>query len=576
VGTAIPAATTSYDPATGLAATTTSASAVITRTYDKLGRLISYDDGAGNTTTTKYDAFDQPVEVSDSAQSTVTYTYDRTAEPRGIPTSMTDSVAGTFTATYDADGNLVQEQLPGGTTLSITRDETGASTNRLYEDAAHNAVASDEVDATIDGQVVHDTATTGGTRTRTYVYDAIGRLARADDSAPDSSCTRRSYTFDKDTNRTALATSTSDLGQPCADTAAVTTNNSYDSADRIIAAGITYDAFGRTTTQADGTAISYYSNDLVRQETAGNNKQTWNLDAAQRLASWTLQTTTDSGVTWTTTATKTNHYGNDSDNPAWTQEATGVRTRNVLDLGGDLAAITAAAGGTVLQLTDLHGDVTVQLPVDTSQAPAVQSFDEYGNQIDGTTARYGWLGAEQRSAETPNGLMVMGVRLYDTKQGRFLQTDPVPGSSANAYDYSDADPCNSSDPSGRTPKCGKRKTWYGYNMRIVVSRRGGGINKAGYRYMAYYINVQIMGWSNRLAPYKATYAETWGTLPGKRNKFAKLQAKGSWQNLVKIGWAVHYNIQVKPGSLIWTYGAVVVSGYNAFATDMANNCTAAT
>ena len=44
---------------------------------------------------------------------------------------------------------------------------------------------------------------------------------------------------------------------------------------------------------------------------------------------------------------------------------------------------------------------------------------------------------------------LMGVRLYTPNLGRFLQVDPVPGGSANAYDYVSADPVNGSDLSGK-------------------------------------------------------------------------------------------------------------------------------
>ncbi|NTW40783.1 MAG: hypothetical protein HGA44_13025, partial [Cellulomonadaceae bacterium] len=62
--------------------------------------------------------------------------------------------------------------------------------------------------------------------------------------------------------------------------------------------------------------------------------------------------------------------------------------------------------------------------------------------------RYGWLGAAQRSADTPSGTVLMGVRLYSPVIGRFLQVDPVPGGSASAYDYCNADPVNCTDLGG--------------------------------------------------------------------------------------------------------------------------------
>ncbi|WP_234476274.1 DNRLRE domain-containing protein [Streptomyces sp. MBT65] len=449
VGTAVPDTTTTYDADSGDVATVTSNGQTVTHTTDQLGREISYNDGAGNTAATQYDALGRPVKTTDSAPSTTTYTYDTTKDPRGVETSRTDSVAGSFAATYDADGDLATESLPGGYTLTVGQDETGATTSKVYtQDSDSTVVASDSTDESVQGQVVDDTDTAGQTRSRAYTYDTAGRLTRADDTDPDGACTRRDYTFDGNTNRTALATSTSDVGVACTSTGATTTSSSYDSADRLTTTGTVYDAFGRTTTQASGATIGYYANDLVHQQTSGTNRQTWNLDAAGRLATWTTES--DSSGTWTQTGSKTNHYGSDTDSPDWIQETSGVLTRNVQGSDGGLDAVTSATGGTVLQLTDIHGDVTVQLPLDTSQAVTALAYDEHGNaEGDATAARYGWLGGKQRSTETVTGAILMGVRLYDPTTGRFLSTDPVPGGNANAYDYCSGDPIGGYDLDGK-------------------------------------------------------------------------------------------------------------------------------
>ncbi|MEV6509856.1 RHS repeat-associated core domain-containing protein [Streptomyces sp. NPDC051642] len=88
--------------------------------------------------------------------------------------------------------------------------------------------------------------------------------------------------------------------------------------------------------------------------------------------------------------------------------------------------------------------------MDTSVAPTAQSYDEYGNPEDSTTAtRYGRLGGKERSSDTVTGATPTGVRLYDPTTGRFLQTDPVPEGSANAYDYGNAEPLDHYDLDGR-------------------------------------------------------------------------------------------------------------------------------
>ncbi|MDT9698293.1 DNRLRE domain-containing protein [Streptomyces sp. P17] len=505
VGTAVPDTSTTYDPDSGDVATLTAGGQTITRTSDMLGREISYNDGAGNTATTSYDALGRPVKTTDSAPSTTTYTYDTTKDPRGVETSRTDSVAGTFTATYDADGDLATQSLPGGYTLTVTQDETGAETSRVYtRDSDNTVVASDTVDESVQGQVVADANTAGQTRARTYTYDATGRLTRADDTNPDGACTRRDYTFDNNTNRTAYAVATGDVGAACTSTGATTASYSYDSADRLVTSGTVFDAFGRTTAQASGATIGYYANDLVRQQTSGSSRQTWNLDAAGRLATWTTES--NSGGTWAQTASKTGHYGSDTDSPDWIQETSTTITRNVQGPGGGLDAVTSATGDTVLQLTDIHGDVTVQLPLDTTQAPVALAYDEYGNpEGDATATRYGWLGGKQRSSETVTGATLMGVRLYDPTTGRFLSVDPVPGGNANAYDYVNGDPLNRYDLDGRWGWF-KRRLSPGARLGWHYLNRGyNSYNRWKHRQQARIVGVGTAYFGTRYLGYRCRY-----------------------------------------------------------------------
>ncbi|MFG3125592.1 DNRLRE domain-containing protein [Streptomyces sp. NPDC048201] len=452
VGTAVPDVMTTYDPADGKVASVSSSAGTVTHTYDRLGREISYSDGAGNTADTQYDALGRVVKTTDSAPSTTTYTYDTAKDPRGLETSRTDSLAGTFAATYDADGDLATQSLPGGYTLTVDEDETGAAASRVYtHDGDGAVVASDDVDRSVQDQAVTDIDSNGRTRSRAYTYDAAGRLTRADDTDPSGACTRRDYTFDDDGNRSSLATATSDIGAACTSTGATTRSYSYDSADRLVTSGTGYDAFGRTTTQASGATVGYYADDLVRQQTSGTDRQTWTQDAVGRLASWTTESS--GGGTWTQTGTRTNHYGADGDSPSWTAEdSSGTITRDIRGIDGELDATTDASGSAVLQLSDVHGSVTAQIPLDTARPAVAQSYDEYGNpEGDTTAARYGWLGAAQRSADSVTEAVLMGVRLYDPTAGRFLSVDPVLGGNDDAYVYP-ADPVNQLDLDGRASR----------------------------------------------------------------------------------------------------------------------------
>ncbi|MET9035290.1 DNRLRE domain-containing protein [Streptomyces mirabilis] len=462
VGTAVPAQTTTYDPASGDVATVSNGTKTITHTIDLLGREIAYDDGAGNITRIEYDNRDRKIRVTDSAPSTVTYDYD---SPAGLPTRVHDSAMGSVgdvTGSYDSDGRLYKEVLPWNIDVEFNLDTTGTESSRYWHWESGWTIQGESTTQSIHDQDVSRTVYTGGGAYQQYTYDAAGRLTKVDDSEAGVT-THRAYGFDNNTNRTALTTTIDDVdgGAPTTNTA----NYTYDSADRLIAAGTVYDAYGRTTTQTSGAQNAFYTNDLVRQITANSKRTTWNLDPAGRLASWTTEEQAEDGI-WSTTGNKTNHYGGDDDSPDWTATDNGPISRSLEDLAGNLIATTSATGDMVLQLANMHGDIATQVPLVDNTTPVVNSYDEYGNLLPGTDpTRYGWLGGKQRSSETPNGITLMGVRLYDPAIGRFLSVDPVPGGSANAYEYGNGDPVNNYDLDG--------KSWWRKSLKWAAI--GGGI-----------------------------------------------------------------------------------------------------
>lgn len=472
-GTAIPDQTFTYDPEAGHVTQTASPNAgTITRSYDALGRQISYTDADGGTTSVQYDQLNRPVKSTDSAPSTVTYTYDASAEPRGLLVSLNDSVAGTFGASYDADGNVVSEQLPGGYTMTQSNDPTGVPTERTYtRDSDAALLFSDAVTVTAHDQWATRAGGAGQNIHRDYDYDAAGRLATVRETA-DSVCTRRFYGWDKHSNRTSVTTAVGAPGVDCPTTGGTTTTSTYDTADRRTDSGYVYDAFGRATTAPGEGTLSYYANDLVRQQVLGSQRQTWNLDVTRRFRSWTVES--NASGTWQTTATKLNHYSSDGDKPSWIVEntATGAITRNVESAGRSLGAVTGKTGEVVLQFVDLHSDIALALPLDLSKAPTALATDEFGKPTTGK-ARYGFFGAEQRSSDTLGDLVMMGVRLYDPASGRFLQTDPVSGGSCSNYDYVCGDPVNAEDVTGCLPCKIPWYAWTGWRSDIKIKSSTG-------------------------------------------------------------------------------------------------------
>jgi hypothetical protein len=155
----------------------------------------------------------------------------------------------------------------------------------------------------------------------------------------------------------------------------------------------------------------YYVNDMVRQTIQGSTNLIYTLDPARRI------------LARTGTPSLTNHYADDTDNPAWTETALGGAqyTRNITGVDGNLAAIyDSTTGKASMQLTNLHGDVTDTAdasPTATS-VTATYDADEFGTPQT-ATPRYGWLGAKERSVEYPSGTMLMGRRLYQPQLGRW-------------------------------------------------------------------------------------------------------------------------------------------------------------
>lgn len=445
LGTAVTASAYTYDPDSGVMLTQKANGQTTASDYDRLGRLLSYDDGDGDITTYAYNSLGQLASSTDSTGASTAYTYDAD----GNTLTAKDSEAGTFSGAYDADGHLTGQTLPGGYTEAVGVDPAGNSISRVYTDSSGTTVLSDSADYLITDQQAGHTQTDGSSVQTAYTYDAQSRITQATDTTA-TGCTTRAYAFDASGNRTTLATTSSTVAD-CTTTTTATTGHTYDSADRLVDSGYTYDALGRTLTDGSST-YAYYTNDLAASVTTGTSRTGYGLDGAGRLAVTTSSSSSDSGTTWTTDSVTTSHYANDSDSATWSETGTGSVTRNVLDLSGALAARVTDSGSAVLQLENLHGDIAVTLNLDGSGTATVSHYDEYGNVQDGSTAlAFGWLGSYQLATDTAGAVSVMGARLYSASTGRFLQVDPVYSGSANTYDYCDADGANCTDLDGTCP-----------------------------------------------------------------------------------------------------------------------------
>jgi RHS repeat-associated protein len=356
-GYAVPSTTITYDSATGREATreavVNGSTRKIEHQYDNVGELSQYKDGTGQLTTTTYDLLGRPLTVNDG-KGTQTNTYDSVT---GRLKQIVDSQAGTLAATYDADGRVLTKTLPNGLKATYQYDEVGNAFDLAWVKTTGCSSACTWLHFDAKYSIFDQMRVVNGPKSaQQFSYDAVGRLTLVRDTPTGKGCTTRRYNFDGDSNRTLTQTYAPGSGGACTTSSTPTLeSHSYDAADRLTDPGYVYDTQGRITKApvdaSDGTLnSSYFVDDGVRTQNQGVITNTYDLDPARR--SMVRGAASPAG-----TETETSHYSDDSDNPSWTATDSGHWSRNVGGIDGDLVATVDDASNTVLQLTDLHGNV---------------------------------------------------------------------------------------------------------------------------------------------------------------------------------------------------------------------------
>ncbi|HEY4915431.1 MAG TPA: RHS repeat-associated core domain-containing protein, partial [Solirubrobacteraceae bacterium] len=452
-GTSLPKVSYGYSTTTGLPSKLSTGTGTgeqkITQEFNRIGALVSYVDAAGKTTTYEYEKEkdERLIKVADE-KGNQTLGYNETT---GELTSLKDSSGATFSATDDLEGNLASETIaPAGLTATTTRNAVGEPVALKYVKETHCTEKCewyfDDVTPSIHGQWLSQTSSFAKDN---YSFNEAGWITEAQETPTGKTCpATRAYAYDADQNRTTFTKRPAGTGSPCSTPEAEVEEHQYDTADRSLDAGATLNPFGDFTVMpagdAGGAALKsnfYADGQLATQEQSGQTIS-YSLDPARRAG--------ETIATGKTTSTVTDQYDGPGATPSWLAYSTGEWTRNIHGISGALAATQKGNETPTLQLANLHGDIigTVLNSETATKATLTSEATEYGVPTGTEAAPLSWLGASAIRTELPSGAINLGARSYVPQVGRFLQPDPHPGGSGDAYAYSYGDPLNESDLSG--------------------------------------------------------------------------------------------------------------------------------
>lgn len=439
---------------------------------DLLGRTVATRDVWGTVTTFQYDQAGRMtastgivgLETSTPVVSTTGFDH---FDDLGRSVSITYNGLTMATVTHDTLGRVASIDYPSGTgsggngTSLQTRtsgdyDAFGRLQALVWLDANDDPLTAQDRQYNVGGQIITETTDDfagGSDFEATYAYDAADRLIEADLNGD-----LYEYSFDYDSSSTCGGSSSAGMNT---NRTALYLNSQleqtycYDHADRLVettAGGIDddidYDSHGNTTLLGD-TELSYDYANRHLQTVEADTQVDYLRDADGAIVERTVDPA-------------------GSDPPEvfrYTSGASGVG--RILDADGDVieASLSLPGGVTVTMpagasaqtwsYPNLSGSVAALADETGTKTGATHIYDPYGQAIEGDVPDnhagnldVGWLGGVATETEDGLQLIEMGARAYSPLLGRFLQVDPVPGGSANDYEYGGGDPINTVDRSG--------------------------------------------------------------------------------------------------------------------------------
>jgi RHS repeat-associated protein len=466
-----------------------------TYSYDTGGNLQSKGDFNGKTTTFNYDVMRRLLsKVPDASlnQPTISYTYNTS----GQRAKMNDA-SGATAYSYDARNRLSSKQTPSGT-LSYTYNESGSllttrssnangvSVDYSYDALNRLATVKDNNLAALNGGITTYSYDTVGNLqsylypngvTTSYNYNSLNRLTSMNATAPVSTLASYIYTLGAAGNRTAVT-----------ELSGRTVNYTYDDLYRLTSESIAndahsingtvsyeYDPVGNRLNRTSSVApvpsqtSTYDANDRLTSDNYDNNGNTTSANNNSYAYDFENHLTSlnggsagyvydgDGNRVAKTVGGITTNYLVDTNNPTGysqvVDELQGGSVVKSFTYGHDL--ISQRIVGSTLSFYGYDGHGSVRILTDaTAGVTDTCTYDAFGNLIShtGTTPNDYLDSGEQFDANL--GFYYLRARYMNPSSGRFWTMDRAEGSvydpaTLHKYLYSNGDPVNRIDPSGR-------------------------------------------------------------------------------------------------------------------------------